>query len=69
MNFPHVYKCIHTIFTADKYSDGAWVPVARTGTVLCPVDNLEKYFLWDMIAIDSDSFLFLQLTKTKRVTD
>jgi len=49
----------------DKYRDGAWVPVARTGTVLCPVDNLEKYFRWAKISNDSDCFLFSQLTKTK----
>lgn len=49
----------------DKYRDGAWVPVARTGTVLCPVVNLEKYFLWAKIACDSNCFVFSQLTKTK----
>jgi len=50
----------------DKYRDGACVPVTRTGTVLCRVDNLEKYLLWAKIANDSDCFLFLQLTKTKK---
>ena len=52
-------------YKTDKYRDGAWVPVAKEGTVLCPVANLEKYFLWAKIANDSDSFMFSQLTKTK----
>ena len=49
----------------DKYRDGAWVPIARTGTVLCPVVNLERYFVWAKIPCDSESYVFSQLTKTK----
>ncbi|WAR21876.1 hypothetical protein MAR_015850 [Mya arenaria] len=30
----------------DQYRDGAWIVIARTGTLLCPVKNLEKYIQW-----------------------
>lgn len=49
----------------DKYRDGAWILIARTGTVLCPVLNLERYFLWAGISDDSDVYIFSHLTATK----
>ena len=46
----------------DKYRDGAWILIARTGTVLCPVLNLERYFLWADV---SDVCIFSHLSATK----
>lgn len=48
----------------DKYRDGAWIIIARTGTMLCPVVNLERYFLWAGIESDSDVYVFSHLTAT-----
>ena len=48
----------------DKFHDGAWILIARTGTRLCPVRNLEKYFEWIDIDADSDGFIFCQLSNT-----
>ena len=50
----------------DRFREGAWVLIARTGTNLCPVTNLEKYFSWTGICPDSECFLFGRLTATKR---
>ena len=63
--FPMYMSVLKQSSKTDKYRDGARVPVARTGTVLCPVAYLEKYFLWAKIANDSDCFMFSQITKTK----
>jgi integrase len=64
-----IYPMYMSIFIqsskTDKYRDGAWVPLARTGTVLCPVVNLERYFVWAKIPSDSECFVFSQLSKTK----
>ena len=49
----------------DKYRDGAWIVISRTGTLLCPVCNLEKYFAWSNIAKDSSVFVFCTLSATK----
>ena len=49
----------------DKYRDGAWILIARTGTVLCPVLNLERYFLWADVSDDSDVYIFSHLSTTK----
>ena len=49
----------------DKFREGAWVLIARTGTQLCPVGNLEKYLEWCSIEPDSDCFLFRCLSATK----
>lgn len=49
----------------DKYRDGAWILIARTGTVLCPVLNLERYLLWADISSDSEVFIFAHLSATK----
>ena len=49
----------------DKYRDGAWILIARTGTILCPVVNLERYFLWADISDDSEVHIFsISATKT-----
>ena len=47
----------------DKYRDGSWILIARTGTKLCPVVNLEKYVQW--AKFDGSDFLFCNLSKTK----
>lgn len=49
----------------DKYRDGAWLLIARTGTKLCPVVNMEKYLLWAEIPEDSEGYLFGNVTATK----
>ena len=49
----------------DKYRDGAWILISRTGTFLCPVLNVERYLQWAGILCDSDVFLFSHLTATK----
>ena len=49
----------------DKYRDGAWIIIAKTGTLLCPVFNLEKYFTWLTITKDSSDFIFCNLSSTK----
>ena len=49
----------------DRYRDGAWILIARTGTALCPVLNLMKYFEWANISDDSDVFIFSHLNATK----
>lgn len=47
----------------DKYRDGSWILIARTGTKLCPVVNLKKYKRW--ANLDSSDFLFCNISKTK----
>ena len=49
----------------DQYRDGAWVVIARTGTHLCPVENLERYLLWADIKEDSDVHIFSTLSACK----
>ena len=49
----------------DKYRDGAWILISRTGTSLCPVLNLERYLQWAGILSDADVFLFSHLSATK----
>jgi hypothetical protein len=49
----------------DKYRDGAWVLIARTGTDLCPVVNLERYMTWTGISPESDHYIFCNLSATK----
>ena len=49
----------------DKYRDGAWILISRTGTALCPVVNLERYFMWANIESDSDIYIFSHLSATK----
>lgn len=49
----------------DQYRDGAWILIARTGTSLCPVRNLEKYLLWANIDDNSDEYIFRCLSACK----
>ena len=42
---PHMSIFIKSSKT-DKYRNGAWVVKSRTCMALCPVENLERYFLW-----------------------
>jgi integrase len=49
----------------DRYRDGAWIVIARTGTLLCPVVNLEKYFVWANLTMESSSYVFCALSSTK----
>ena len=47
----------------DKYRDGAWVVIAKTGTKLCPVGNVQKLILW--CGMSGDDFLFCNICLTK----
>ena len=47
----------------DKFREGAWVFIARTGTVMCPVLNFKK---WAKIEDESELYLFAQLSATKK---
>jgi integrase len=47
----------------DQYRDGAWVVIARIGTLLCPVANVEKLIQWACLK-DGD-YLFCNLSKVK----
>lgn len=49
----------------DKYRDGAWILISRTGTLLCPVINSELYFQWARFSDDSDVYVFSHLSATK----
>ena len=48
----------------DKYRDGAWVVVAVTGKVTCPVNMMNRYLDKAQPSHDSPLF-FCQLSKTK----
>ena len=47
----------------DKYRDGAWVVVAVSGKVTCPVNMMNRYL--DKAQLSHDSPLFCHLSKTK----
>ena len=47
----------------DQYRDGAWVVVASSGKVTCPVALMRRYL--DRAKLSDDSPLFCQLSKTK----
>ena len=49
----------------DKYRDGAWVFIANTGTLTCPVNMLIRYLDAAGISDDSDKFIFRQVTYFK----
>ena len=53
----------------DQYRDGAWVIIARTGTKLCPVVNLENYLCWANFVQDTDTFIFSRITFKQGVYD
>ena len=50
----------------DQYREGAWVPIARTGSEICPVAMLERYWNLGKISGDTDRLLFRGLTPTKQ---
>ena len=47
----------------DKYRDGAWVMIAKTGTKLCPVENVKKLIKWGNLV--NDDYLFCNICLTK----
>ncbi|KAK3099945.1 hypothetical protein FSP39_012245 [Pinctada imbricata] len=48
----------------DVYRDGNWLVISKTGTKLCPVINLQRYFEYGNFQnISNDMFLFRNLTK------
>ena len=49
----------------DQYREGAWVPIARTGSKICPVAMLERYWNLGEISGDIDRLLLRGLTKSK----
>lgn len=49
----------------DIYRDGDRIIIARTGDKLCPVKNLESFLEWSNNPLDTDVFVFQNLTKTK----
>ena len=62
------YSSYMTIFIecskTDKYRDGAWVVIAKTGSLLCPVDNCKKLIQWGNLS--GDDYLFCNLNLTKQ---
>lgn len=64
-------ECYMSIFIqqskTDVYRDGNWVLIARTNSSLCPVRNMELYLQWANIPVDSDVFIFRNLSKCKDV--
>ncbi|XP_053405894.1 uncharacterized protein LOC123561533 isoform X1 [Mercenaria mercenaria] len=49
----------------DVYRDGNWVTISCTGTMLCPVVNLQRYLTWANIDCDSDIYIFCGMSKCK----
>ncbi|XP_071143531.1 uncharacterized protein [Mytilus edulis] len=49
----------------DIYRDGDRIIIARTGNKLCPVKNFESFLEWSNNPLDTDVFVFRNLTKTK----
>lgn len=49
----------------DIYRDGQHVVIARTHSELCPVKNLEMYFIWCGFSKESSEFIFRNMNKTK----
>ncbi|XP_068240109.1 uncharacterized protein [Palaemon carinicauda] len=47
----------------DKYRDGSWIMIAKTGTNICPVDNTVKLIKW--ANLNGDDYLFCNLSATK----
>ena len=50
----------------DQFREGAWVPIARTNSNICPVAMLERYFRLANIQGDADKLFFRGLTSTKQ---
>ena len=51
---------------SDQFREGAWVPIARTGSNICPVAKLERYFEAADIKGDADKLLFRGRMSTKQ---
>lgn len=47
----------------DKYRDGSWITIAKTGTCLCPVVNIQKFISWS--SLKNDDFVFCNLNCSK----
>ena len=47
----------------DKYRDGAWVVIAKLGSILCPVENVRKLIRWGNLS--GDDYLLCNICFTK----
>ena len=47
----------------DKYRDGAWVVIAKLGSILCPVENVRKLIRWGNLS--GDDYLLCNICLTK----
>lgn len=47
----------------DQYRDGSWVMIAKTGTNLCPVENMKYYLEWTQL--EKDDYIFCNISATK----
>ena len=47
----------------DKYRDGSWVLIAKTGSNICPVNNALKFIEWTNLS--GDDYLLCNLSATK----
>ena len=57
--FPSHARCFIQSSKTDQYREGAWVLVAATGNVTCPVSMLKKYMdLAGIVPGSSEEFLF-----------
>ena len=50
----------------DQFREGAWVPIARTNSDICPVAMLQRYFRLADIRSDADKLLFRGLSSIKQ---
>ena len=50
----------------DQFREGAWVPIARTGSKICLVAMLERYFQAADVKGNVDKLLCRGLTSTKQ---
>ena len=50
----------------DKYREGAWVHIAKTDSITCPVNMLQSYIDAAHIDMDSDEFIFRQVSFCKK---
>lgn len=53
----------------DRYTDGLRLVITRTNTEVCPVDNLDRYTVWAVIAPDSDAYIYCNVNATKLVVN
>ena len=50
----------------DQFREGAWVPITRTNSDICPVAMLQRYFRLANIQGDTSKLLFRGLSSTKQ---